>query len=525
MKGRWTRHLPAAAALAVCACAHAAGTLTVCTEASPDGFDIAQSETAVTHDAAGKTIYDQLFALKRGTTEIVPSLAERWEVSPDGLQVTLHLRKGVKFHTTSWFKPTREMNADDVVFSLQRQADPKSPWKAMAKNGFGMWSAYGLADDVKAIDKLDDYAVRLTLTRPAAPLFAYLQQPFTGSVYSAEYGAQLLKSGKLEQINTQPVGTGPFVFKSYQKDAVIRYEAHPQYWRGRQPLDQLVIAITPDPQVRIQRLKAGECLVGSNIKVESLGAFEGSAVNLVGGPTLLTHYIVLNTQKKYLSDKRFRLAMAMAFDKANFVRSVYGGHAQAAESFLPPAQWSHDKSLPNRFDPEKAKALVKASGYDGAELVIFTRIGGSLDGRRAAELMQADWARVGIKTRIQMMEWGEMLKRSGQGEHDITFLGWANSGDPDGFLSPNLSCSSIAAGGNKSQWCHKEFDALVDAARKEQEPRRRAELYVKAQRLVYDEVPVIPMAYPQYFTAVHQKVKGFIHSPQADLDFRNVSVP
>ena len=106
----------------------------------------------------------------------------------------------------------------------------------------------------------------------------------------------------------------------------------------------------------------------------------------------MTGYIALNTQHQFVSDKRFRQALMLAFDRSSFIRSVYGGRAAAAASFLPPRWSSDDATLVNRFDVEAARALVKAAGYDGRELVIFTRIGGSIDGRRAAELMQADWA-------------------------------------------------------------------------------------------------------------------------------------
>jgi len=502
----------------------AAGTLTVCSEGSPDGFDIAQSESALTHDAAGMTLYDQLLHYKRGTTELVPGLAERWQVSADGLQVTLWLRRGVKFHSTTWFKPTREMNADDVLFSIRRMAEPKTAWQAAAKSGFGMWHSTGMADIVKGIERLDEHRVRLTLKQPNAPFLGMLASSFTASVFSAEYGAQLLAAGKTELMNTQPVGTGPFVLRSYQKDAVIRLAPHPGYWGGASTLDQLVFAITADPQVRIQRLKSGECRVGANIQAQAAGAFDSGDVRLAGGTALLTGYIAINTRRGPLADLRLRQALWLALDKRSLIQSVYAGRAEAAASFLPPSNWSFDASLRERFDPAQARALVKASGYDGRELAIFTRVGGSIDARRAAELMQADWARAGVKSRVQMIEWGEMLKRTGQGEHDITFLNWSGNGDPDDFFTSNLSCAAVPSGGNKSQWCHPAFDALLDAARVSGDRAQRSALYAKAQRIVYDEVPIIPTVYPQYFTAVHRSVVGFVASPLTDLDFRGVSL-
>jgi dipeptide transport system substrate-binding protein len=345
-------------------------------------------------------------------------------------------------------------------------------------------------------------------------------------MYSAEYGNQLLKAGKLEELNTQPIGTGPFVFKSYQKDAIIRYAANTAYWGGVPKVDNLIFAITNDPNVRVQRLKAGECLVGTNMKAETASAFDNDAnVKMVRSSPLLTGYVAPNAKGKYTSDKRFREALWLALDKKTYIQAVYGGNATAAATFLPPGMWSHDKSLQNKYDPEKAKQLVKASGYDGTELALFTRIGGSIDGKRAAELMQSDWAKVGIKVKVQMMEWGEMLKRTAKGDHDITFLNWAgDNGDPDNFFTPNLSCASVAGGGNKSQWCNKDFDATIDLARKTSDPKKRTELYVKAQKLMYDDVGMIPMVYPVLMTAVNKRVSGYLPNPFANNDFRSVSV-
>jgi dipeptide transport system substrate-binding protein len=504
--------------------AHAAGTLTVCTEAAPEGFDLAQHTSAVVNDAVGKTVYDQLLALKRGSVDIVPALAERWDISADGLQYTLFLRKGVKFQTTPWFKPTRDMNADDVVFSIRRLMDRDSPWRKAAPNGFIAWDSYGMADDVKTFEKVDAMTVRFTLHKPTAPFLLNLTQFNTASVYPAEYGEQLRKSGKLETLNVQPVGTGPFVFRSYQKDAVLRLAGNPAYWGGAPQIDHLIFAITPDANVRVQRLKAGECLVGANMRAETVSALEGSEVRANGLVGLPSSFIALNTKRPFLSDRRFREALALAFDKKSYIQSVYNGKAKPSTTFLPPTVWGHDATLPERFDIERAKALVKASGYDGTEFTIATRIGGSIDGKRAAELMQGDWARIGVKVKLQMMEWGELLKRSGRGEHDITFLGWVGNGDPDNYFTPVLTCAALAGGSNRSQWCNPAFDELIAAARGSVDRNRRTELYREAQRILYDELPLIPTVYPMYFNALHQRVKGFIDSPQANLDFRGVSL-
>ena len=503
--------------------AQAAGTLTVCTDAAPEGFDIVQYETISTEDAAGATLYDKLFAFKPGTTDVGPGLAERGEISADGLEYTLHLRRGVKFHTTPWFKPTRDFNADDVLWSINRINDKSHPAHGAAKSGYVYWAGMNMSELIRSVDKLDDMTLRIVLTRPEAPLIADLGISNIGSVYSAEYGAQLQKAGKLDELNTQPIGTGPFVFKSYQKDAVIRYAANSAYWGGAPKIDNLIFAITPDPSVAVQRVKAGECAVAivSPALVRNL---EGDAkLRVVRTQALLTSYLAPNSKHRFVSDKRFREALWLAIDKKSYVQAVYSGNASVATSFLPPGIWSHDTTLRERHDPERARQLVKASGYDGSELSLFAV--NRSDILRGAEVLQADWAKVGIKVKVQLLELGELMKRSGRGDHDITLQSWASdNGDPDNFFTPNLSCAALEGGGNKSQWCNKDFDALLDQARKTTDIKKRTDLYVRAQRLLYDEVGLIPMVYRPLMTAVHQRVHGVVATPFGGRDFRAVSI-
>ena len=507
-----------------CGAVQAGGTLTVCTDSAPQGFDIVQYETVDTEDAAGITLYDKLLAFKPGTTEVLPGLAERWEISADGLVYTLHLRKGVKFHTTAWFKPTRDFNADDVLWSINRVNDKTHPAHGVAKSGYPYWAGMSMNELIRSIEKLGDMTVRFTLTHAEAPLLADLSMSAIGSVYSAEYATQLQKAGKLDDLNTLPIGTGPFVFKSYQKDAVIRYAANRAYWGGAPKIDNLVFAITPDPSVIVQRVKAGECNVAA-LSVAQAASIEGVPnLRIVRGQPLMTTYLAPNAKHKFVGDKRFREALWLAIDKQAYIQSVYAGNASAAVSFLPPGMWSRDAALKNRRDPDKAKQLVKASGYDGSELLF---IAASKDGNilRGVELLQADWARVGIKVRIQLFETGELMKRSGRGEHDIALLSWfSDNGDPDNFLTPNLACAAVEGGGNKAQWCNKDFEALIDQARQTTDIKKRTELYVRAQRLLYDEVGLIPMVHRPQLTAVHKRVRGFAPTPFGGRDFRAVTI-
>ena len=238
-----------------------AKTLVYCSEGSPEGFDPAPYTAGTTFDASSKPIYNRLAEFDRGTTNVKPGLAESWEISPDGMEVTFKLRKGVKFHTTAYFTPTREFNADDVIFTFARQWKKDNSWNQYTAGiSWEYFNGMDMPALLKDIVKVDDYTVKFVLTHPEAPFIANMAMDFA-SIVSAEYAAKLEADGKKEMINQQPVGTGPFSFVDYQKDAVIRYKAHPDYWEGKQAIDDLIFAITTDASVRTQKLKAGECHV------------------------------------------------------------------------------------------------------------------------------------------------------------------------------------------------------------------------------------------------------------------------
>jgi len=230
-------------------------TLVFCSEGSPAGFDPAQYTTSVEFTSSGHTVFDQLIEFERGSTKIVPGLAESWDISPDNLQYTFHLRHGVKFHTTSYFKPTRDFDADDVVFSFDRVLNPESAFHKAYPVAYPYFTDMGLNKNIAKVEKLDQYTVRITLNAINAPLLQDLAMPFA-SIQSAEYADQLLKAGRASDINLQPIGTGPFIFRSYVKDATIRYDGNPDYWApGEVKLSKLIFSITPDASVRLQKLK------------------------------------------------------------------------------------------------------------------------------------------------------------------------------------------------------------------------------------------------------------------------------
>ena len=516
--------------LALCASLPAfAQSLVVCSEASPEGFDIVQYTAATTADASAETVYERLVQFAPGSTRIIPALAESWEISADGLTYTFTLRQGVKFHETPWFKPSRELNADDVLWSFQRQRDKEHDWHELAPRGFPYFEAMGFAELIDEIEALDDHRVRFTLKHPEAPFLADLAMGFT-SIYSAEYAEQLLDAETPGKLNSHPIGTGPFVFERYSKDAMVRFAANPYYWAGKPQIERLVLAITPDPNVRIQQLKAGACQVAVFPRPSDVpGLRQNKDLQVLELDSLLTAYVAINTRHKPLDDVRVRQAINLAFDRQAYLRAQYGeGNATLAAAPYPATLLGHDERLqPWPKDLERARQLLAEAGHEkGLKLSIWTRPGGGPTNPNpgiGAQMLQADLAAIGIAADIRVFEWGELIKRAKNGEHDLVFMGWAgDNGDPDNFLTPNLSCAAAESGENQAGWCHKEFDQLIREARRVAEPERRAALYREALAIFHQQAPWIALAHPKQFAVLRKDVEGFVLSPLGSNNFTHV---
>src|SRR5471030_3547952 len=230
--------------------------LVFCSEGSPAGFDTSQYTTATDNDAA-EPLYNRLVEFVKGETSVAPALAESWDISADGLVYTFHLRRGVKFHTTAYFTPSRDFNADDVVFTFNRMLDPAQPFRKAYPTEFPYFNGMSLNKNIAKVEKTDPHTVVMTLNTVDAAFIQNIAMSFA-AILSAEYADHLLKIGKPSEINQKPIGTGPFVFQRYQKDSQIRYTGNKQYWDpSRVKLDQLIFAINTDASVRVQKLKAG----------------------------------------------------------------------------------------------------------------------------------------------------------------------------------------------------------------------------------------------------------------------------
>jgi len=525
---RATYLLAAVALAAGMATAANAKTLIYCSEASPEGFDAGAYTSGPTFDASSQAVYNRLLEFERGTVNVGPGLAESWKTSADGKEVTFHLRKGVKFGTTDYFKPTRALNADDVVFTFARMLDKSNPYYDYAD--WTYFNGNGMDKSVTAIDKVDDYTVKFTLTGPDA-LFVFNLATDFASIVSKEYADKLLAAGTREVLNQKPVGTGPFVFVDYQTDASIRYKSNPDYWRGKTPIDDLVFAITPDAAVRLQKIKAGECHVATQPAVADIAAAKAdSSIVVLEQAGQNVGFLAYNTQQKPFDDARVRKALNMAINKKAIIEAIYLGTGVVAKNPIPPTLWSYnDAIVDDSYDPAAAKKLLGEAGVpEGFEMSVWAMPVArpyNPSAKRMAEMIQNDFAEVGVTVRIVSYAWGEYLKRTQAVDRDgAVLIGWtADLADPDNFLGVLLGCESVGSN-NRAQWCDKNFNDLIVKAKVITDQGERSKLYEQAQVIFKDQAPWATIAHALNFTLISPKVKNYVMDPVYHYNFEGVDI-
>lgn len=500
-----------------------------CSEANPKTFNPMLADDGPTFNASSQMIYNRLVDFKLGTTQVEPSLAEKWEVSNGGKTYTFKLRKGVKFHTTETFKPTRDFNADDVIFTFNRALRKDHPYNKVSGGNYIYYIGMEMDKLITDIKKVDDYTVRFTLARAEAPFLANVGMNFA-AILSAEYADKMAAANTKEKVDTDPVGTGPFVLKRFTKDNSIRYEAFSDYWQGRAKLDKVVFAITPDPSVRFNKLKTGECHLIAEPSPQDLPQVSSNPnLKLMSQPGANVGYLAFNVEKPPFNKLEVRQAIAHALNRENYMTVVYQGTASIAKNPIPPTVWGASPDTKDyEYNVEKAKELLKKAGYpNGFETDLWTLPVSrpyNPNGKKMGELMQADLAKVGIKAKLVTYDWGTYLEKTKKGEFQMAQLGWTtDNGDPDNFMGVLLTCGAIDAG-NTARWCDKNYDQIIVKAKTVTDIKARTMQYYKAQESFKKNAPWVTLAHATVFRGLSKKVENYQISPLGTEDFYPVDL-
>ncbi len=505
-------------------------TFVYCSEGSPSSFNPQIITDGTSFNASSKPIYDRLTQFKYGTSEVVPALAKSWEISADGKEYIFHLQENVKFHSNFGFTPSRNLNADDVIFSFKRQMDKSNPYHKVGGGAYEYFYSMEMDKLIVDIIKIDEFSIKFILAKPETPFLANLAMDFA-SILSKEYGDYLIKQNKKENIDNEPIGTGPFIFKSYVKDTLIRFNANPDYFQGSPKIKKLVFAITPDASVRFQKLKTGECHFISYPSPTDLEDMKkNSDITVMSKAGLNVGYLAFNVLKKPFDNKMVRVALNHALNKKSYIDAIYLGQGETAKNPIPPTMWSYNDEVKEyEYDPAKAKEMLTQAGFPrGFDVELWTLPVSrpyNPNGKKMGEMMMADLAKIGVRAKLISYDWPTYLEKSKKGEHQLLQMGWTgDNGDPDNFLNVLLSCAASDAGANRAFWCNKHFDEIVNKAKSITDLSERTKLYKEAQILAKEEAPWVPIAHSITFRAMRKNVAGYEMDPLGSDNFYYVEL-
>jgi dipeptide transport system substrate-binding protein len=327
---------------------------------------------------------------------------------------------------------------------------------------------------------------------------------------------------------------------AYQTNATVRFKAFHDTWgeKAKDPsrtpkVDDLIMPISADAPVRLQRAQAGECHIAIAPNPADRETIKNSPkLNLVETPVASSGFLAFNFKEKAFQDKRVRQALAYAINMKGLVDIVFDGMGAVTGALIPASLWGHNPDLKGHpYDIEKAKALLADAGYpNGFETQIWalpvTRPY-MPNGRRAAELIQADWAKIGVKAEILTFEWGEYVKRARQGEAKTGMFGgiW-DFPDPSQIPNNYFTCNSQGkpSPSNIGSWCNAQFNDLIARAGQITDQQKRADLYKEAQVVFNDEVPAILFGSSSALLAVNKSVSGFVPAVFGTSRFSGVTV-
>ena len=499
-----------------------------CVSGQVNTFNPQKAGSGLIVDTLAAQIYDRLLDVDPYTYRLVPEIAESWEVLDNGATYRFHLRSGVPFQKTSWFQPTRALNADDVVFTFERIFNRNHPWHNVNGPNFPYFDSLQFADSVESVRKLDGHTVEFRLKRPDASFLWHLATHYA-SVMSAEYAANLTKIGKQELMDRQPVGTGPYQLNEYRAGQYIRLQRHPGFWRGEPLMPQVVVDLGSGGTGRLSKLLTGECDVLAWPAASQLTILrDDPRLRLTLRPGMNIAYLAFNTDKPPMNNPAVRHALALAINNQRLMQSIYYGTAETAASILPRASWAYDNEAKiTEYNPAKAREQLKALGLENLTLHLWvptTSQAWNPSPLKTAELIQADMAQVGVKVIIVPVEGRFQEARLMDMNHDLTLTGWAtDSNDPDSFFRPLLSCAAIGSQTNFAHWCNREFDTVLQKALASQQLASRIDAYDEAQQILAKELPVLPLASSLRLQAYRYDIKGLVLSPFGNASFAGVS--
>lgn len=455
-----------------------------------------ENQTVAGHLYNGLVKYDQ------ATNEVVPDLASEWSVSPDGKRWTFKLRDGV-----TWHKGYGPLTADDVKFSLERVLDPNT------KSRYA-----GQLEGITSVEAADPLTVVVNLAAPNAGLLNKLTAFNQGWVVSRKAVTEIGD----EKYAMNPVGTGPFVFDSWTAGSQAVIVANKDYFEGAPKVDSVVFRIIKDETAAAIALENAEIDIFFALQsppvIDRLK--KSDAVKVLSRPANHTINLVLNTTVGPLGDVRVRKAIAHGINREALIAGYFKGTKGTAYSVLTSSFPQYTESVPKyEYDPQKAKALLAEAGAEGFMLELVS-VGLSPYDQLVVP-MASDLEKIGLKTKITVLERGAYLQARGKGEIMTCITGVVGPPDPDSPLVTLYHTKSFPPGLNTSRY--DQVDDLLAQASAELDEGKRTGIYRQVLSKTMEDVPVLPLYADQLFLAHTNKVKGLVQNSLFTVHVYSVS--
>lgn len=418
-----------------------------------------------------------------------PGIAESWDISPDKLTYTFKLRD-TKFGNGD------PVTAADVLFSLKKASAESAPL------GF-------LYEPIKSVEAVDDKTVKITLKRPYTPVLSAL------SAYGAAVVSKKAYEANAEAFGQKPVCSGAFVVEEYARGTKLVLAKNPDYWeKGKDDqsipyLDKVDMRYVPDSNARVLGLKNGDfdaiAVVPFN-QAESLKSAPG--IELEEVPIFRLDYVYTNHKAKPLDSKDLRLALNYAADRDSIMKVVFFGYGTVPNSYMPKVNFHSDAVEKIPHDPEKARALVKSSGYKGQTIKLMVDTGNA-PSKQIATILQQGWTEAGLKVEIVEFDVGTAFDMTTKGQY-MVYVSYITSDINDTDELATLQADG--RGSTKSFFSGYRNDAvgkLLDQARQQSDPAKRAELYARVQDTVYHDGYSVPLNFSPVLNAYHAHVEGW----------------
>lgn len=523
--------------------------LIYCTHASGFSFNPQTSDAGTSMNVVTEQIYNKLFEISN-TAIPTPILAQSYSISPDGKIITIYLRKGIKFHHTDWFKPTRDFNADDVVFSLNRvlgyetylptleqsAVDYKNPQyrifhEQAKKVRFPYFESIKLNQKIESVKALNPHTVQITLFKPDASILSHLASQYA-IIFSQEYAVQLNADDNLVQLDLLPVGTGPYKVKNYFRNQYVRLEKNEDYWKKDAKIKNIIIDLSTDRTGRLVKFFNGECQIASYPEVSQLGLLKENDkryyVKSAEGMNLA--YLAFNFQNAVIQDEQVRRAIAQAINRQRIIKTIYHNTATVANNIIPNISWASSVNTPDfayDFNPSEAKKVLQDKQLHLNMWVLNEEQVYNPAPLKTAELIKEDLNNVGVNVTIRSVTRTFLIDQLNKKSenYDMILTGWlAGNLDPDSFMRPILSCNASSEMTNLSNWCDEDFDQLMDKALDSPNLWERAHVYNQAQELILSKLPIVPLANMKRVLVVNSRVRHIEMNPFGSLNFSTLSL-